>query len=141
MNQHKASLLIADGNERFREALRDYFSDCGFSVSTSEDGVDCLSKLLADKPAVLLIDPCILWGGDGIIPVLHEDLEPPERPEILVLGEEPRERLASRVGLPETKCYERSARMDSLLDVVSSMIALSGVRQSGPDESARNRLV
>lgn len=51
-----ATLLIADGPSPSRDALERFFSQCGFQVETACDGLECLAKVRALEPEVLLVD-------------------------------------------------------------------------------------
>lgn len=66
-------LLIADGDGELSELYAMFFAECGFEVETSAGGVDCLVKLRRLRPAVLLLDRELPWGGgDGILAWLRE---------------------------------------------------------------------
>jgi DNA-binding NtrC family response regulator len=70
----KPILLIADGDAGSRELYQGYLSEHGYLVETASNGVDCLGKLRRVRPAVLVLDLGLRWGGgDGVIALLREN--------------------------------------------------------------------
>lgn len=60
-----ASLLIVDDDANIRDALAEYLGDKGFSVRTAE-GAASMDRLLAEKPADLIILDLMMPGEDGL---------------------------------------------------------------------------
>lgn len=68
------NLLIADGDAELCDLYRQFFTEHGYEVKTSSDGLDCLAKLRQLLPAVLVLDPELHWGGgEGVLAWLRED--------------------------------------------------------------------
>lgn len=80
--------LIADRDRGLAEATRRCLTARGCEVAIATNGLQCLEKLRALAPAVLVLDPEILWGGgDGVLEWLTG--EEPLAPPIVVLLESP----------------------------------------------------
>lgn len=68
------NVLIAEGDAELREAYRRFLRGYGYEVETASDGLDCLEKLRRSRPAVLVLDREIRWGGaDGVLACLREE--------------------------------------------------------------------
>jgi CheY-like chemotaxis protein len=59
-------LLLVDDDERVREGLRDYLTDCGAAVAEASSAREGLSAFLASPPQVLISDLRMPPGEDGI---------------------------------------------------------------------------
>ncbi|MGP0067301.1 MAG: response regulator [Isosphaeraceae bacterium] len=65
-------LLIADGDAELRDIYRRFFVKHEFEVETSPDALDCLEKVRQLKPALLVLDKELRWGGsDGVLALLR----------------------------------------------------------------------
>jgi DNA-binding NtrC family response regulator len=70
----KQTLLIANGDGALCDIYRRFLVECGYAVETSSDGLNCLRKLRQAKPAVLVLDMELRWGGgDGVLAWLREE--------------------------------------------------------------------
>jgi DNA-binding NtrC family response regulator len=70
----KPTVLIAEDDGELSDLYRRYFIRRDYDVETASDGVDCLDKLRLAKPAVLVLDMKIRWGGgDGVLAWLREE--------------------------------------------------------------------
>ena len=82
------SILIADRDRGLAEATRRCLAARGCEGAVATNGLQCLEELRALAPAVLVLDPEILWGGgDGVLEWLTG--EEPLTPPIVVLLESP----------------------------------------------------
>lgn len=127
-----ATLLVADGESPSRDALERFFLGCGFRVETAGDGLECLNKLRSLQPDVLVADLDTPWGGAAaIMGFLHESCYEFKIPAILIVGHAPPEILSQRVGVPESSCFQKPLRMESLLDRVGLAVALLDLRRNG----------
>jgi DNA-binding NtrC family response regulator len=80
----KQTLLIADGNADLCDLCRRSFTERGYEVETSSDGLDCLKKLRQVTPAAFVLDLELRWGGgDGVLAWLREESLMPGIPVIL----------------------------------------------------------
>jgi len=78
------TLLIAEGDAELCDIYRRFLTDRGYKVETSSDGLDCLKKLHRVKPAVLVLDLELRWGGgDGVLARLREEGIAPVMPVVL----------------------------------------------------------
>ena len=70
----KQRLLIADRDADLCELYRRFLADMGYAAEACTDGLDCLAKLRRARPAVLVLDLELLWGGgDGVLAWLREE--------------------------------------------------------------------
>ena len=111
-------LLIADNHVRRRGKLQRYFSSSGFRVLAASNGLECLAKLVALEPDVLVIALEIPWGGgDGVIARLNDGLPVRRKPLILVIGDAPADTLSARTGVAPCNCFfSTPLRSEDLLD-------------------------
>ena len=80
----KQRLLIADRDAELCQVFRRFFTERGYEVEASADGLDCLAKLRQVTPAVLVLDLALLWGGgDGVLAWLREESPAPTIPVLL----------------------------------------------------------
>lgn len=127
-----ATLLIADGDGQNRDTLQRSFSQSGFKVETAADGLECLAKLYAIQPDVLVIELDMPWGGgDGVIARLNDGMMLSKMPAVLVLGVAPVEALAARAGMPRGHCYQKPFELSRLMDSVCQAIAWAEDRRAG----------
>lgn len=67
-------VLIADADVHLAASYREYLEQHGFQVATAADGVECLSQLREEVPAVLVMEPGLPWGGgDGVLEVARDE--------------------------------------------------------------------
>lgn len=68
------TLLIAEGDAALAEVYRKFFGQRGYVVETASDGLDCVEKLRRTRPAVLVLDRELQWGGgDGVLAWLRQE--------------------------------------------------------------------
>ncbi len=78
-------VLIADSDEYLLTWYGDYLMEHGFSVASATSGLDCVKRLRAFEPDVLVLEPDIAWGGgDGVLALMHEHGDVPLVP-VMVL--------------------------------------------------------
>jgi DNA-binding response OmpR family regulator len=66
-------LLVAEGDAELRELYQRLLAVCGYDVETAAHGLECLEKLRRLRPAVLILDRELRWGGsDGVLAWLRE---------------------------------------------------------------------
>ncbi len=53
---NKSTIFLVEDNIDIREIYRLRFEVAGFSVETSENGLDCISRIAEVKPDVILLD-------------------------------------------------------------------------------------
>jgi DNA-binding response OmpR family regulator len=70
----KPALLIADGDVELCDFCHRFFSEEGYEVAIASDGLDCLEKLRRVRPAALVLDLDLRWGGgDGVLAWLRDE--------------------------------------------------------------------
>ncbi len=80
-----ARVLIADPDEYLTDQYRNYFEKRGIAVATAATGLECVERLRAFAPDVLVIEPSIPWGfGDGVLTMMHEEPDIPLFPVIVL---------------------------------------------------------
>src|SRR5262245_61090353 len=71
----KPTVLIADSDAELCATYRRLLNRRGYDVETAADGLDCLEKLRRLRPAVLVLDLGLRWGGaDGVLACLREKI-------------------------------------------------------------------
>jgi DNA-binding response OmpR family regulator len=69
----KPIVLIADSDAELCDRCRRFLGEHGYEVETAPDGLDCLEKLRRVRPAALVLDLDLRWGGgDGVLAWLRE---------------------------------------------------------------------
>jgi DNA-binding response OmpR family regulator len=72
----KPSLLIVDSDAELCHIYWKFLAGRGYDVATASNGPDCIEKLRQARPAVLLLDLELRWGGaDGVLACLREEDE------------------------------------------------------------------
>src|SRR5581483_220998 len=84
-------ILIADKDESLLATYREFLLRDGFDVVTATDGLDCVAKLRAFDPDVLVLEPQLPWGnGEGVLAMMYEEADVPLVPVMILSGcEEP----------------------------------------------------
>ena len=68
------TVLFADGDRDQREIFGEFLSSRGMQVETASDGLECIAKVRAAPPDVLILDAELLWGGgDGVLDWLRKE--------------------------------------------------------------------
>ena len=71
-------VLIADADDQLLRLYSRSLGKRGFHVETARDGLDCVAKLRAFRPDVLVLDPSLPWGaGEGVLAMMYEDVDVP----------------------------------------------------------------
>jgi DNA-binding response OmpR family regulator len=78
-------ILLADCDERLLIAYRQRLEREGFEIETATTAVECLGKLRAFQPDLLVLEPMIRWGyGEGVLCCMREDADVPLVPVIVL---------------------------------------------------------
>ena len=118
-------LLIAEGDLDLRSAYARLCVHRGLSADTVSDGLECLKRLAARPPDVLLVDLDILWGGgDGVVACARDGARGTIRPAIFVTGFESPHVLSRRSGVSVENCIQKPFRVGGLLDLVSAALTM-----------------
>src|SRR5205823_2779004 len=63
-------VLIADSDRGLARLCRRALEGSGSAVETAADGLECLSRLRAFRPNLLVLEPELPWGsGEGVLAV------------------------------------------------------------------------
>jgi DNA-binding response OmpR family regulator len=134
MNQ---TLLIAEGDAELCDVYRRFFAGQGCDVETASDGLDCLAKLRRGKPAVLVLDWELRWGGgDGVLAWLREQGATSGVPVVLMTTAGSPQHPAVFTAPPVVDHLRKPFALTALLESVRSAVA--GTGRGGP--SYRNRV-
>jgi DNA-binding response OmpR family regulator len=76
-------VLVAVPDDALLDAYRNRLAADGFVVESARDGLECVRRLRAVAPDVLVLSTALPWGGgDGVLAVLSED---PHLPHVSVI--------------------------------------------------------
>ena len=134
----KPIVLITDGNTELCEIYSYFLTKHGYEVETSADGLDCLAKLRRAKPAVLVLDQELRWGGsDGVLAWLRDESPTPGIPVILTTTSHSPRLLSELSGPPVMRCLQKPFSLAVLLESVCSAVTAPSARLS-PMPSGRH---
>jgi DNA-binding response OmpR family regulator len=69
-----SAVLIAEGDAELSEVYRKFLRKRGYAVESAASGLDCLEKLRRMRPAVIVLDRELQWGGgDGVLAWLRQE--------------------------------------------------------------------
>lgn len=78
-------VLLADPDRALLDTHEDVLTQHGYQVETAVDGLDCLAKLRAFRPDLLVLEPDLLWGdGAGILTLMYQEPDVPYVPVVVV---------------------------------------------------------
>ena len=67
-------VLIADPDRVLAARYRAALEQGGFETQAAASGLECLARLRAFRPHVLVLEPDLPWGaGEGVLALLRED--------------------------------------------------------------------
>jgi two-component system phosphate regulon response regulator OmpR len=126
----KQTLLIADGDAELCYLYRRFFTERGYEVKTSSDGLDCLEKLRRVEPAVLVLDLELRWGGgDGVLAWLREQSPAPGMPVVLTATAGNPLDMAEFKDPPVVDYLPKPFALTALLESIRSTVANKGRRE------------
>jgi DNA-binding response OmpR family regulator len=83
-------VLIADADDQLLRLYSRSLGKRGFQVETARDGLDCVARLRAFLPHVLVLAPDLPWGaGEGVLAMMYEDLGVPFVPVMALAARYP----------------------------------------------------
>lgn len=119
-------LHFAETDADLRDAYNRLGSARGFRVETSADGFECLRRVGADVPDVLVVNLDIPWGGgDGVLACLRDSSSIPASRPVFVTGDDSPEDLSRRSGIPTDNCFQKPYRVSDLLDSICQTLLVS----------------
>ena len=111
----KPCVLVADGDHKGRESLRRSLELRGYEVETAGDGLECISKIIARLPVMVVLDIDLLWGGaEGVLARLRDDRDMRSIRVILTTDKDKPEELAKLIKDPVVACFRKPLRMKAL---------------------------
>ncbi len=120
----KPTLLVADDDVELCADFRRFLGARGYEVETAADGLDCLAKLRQTRPALLVLDLELLWGGgDGVLAWLREEHFLAGLPVILTATTGCISRAAETLRPPVVKFLPKPFTLSALLETVRAAIA------------------
>jgi DNA-binding response OmpR family regulator len=70
----KPKLVIADSDTDLCHVFQRFLTDRGYEVEIASDGLSCMEKVRRLRPAALMLDRELSWGGgDGVLAWLREE--------------------------------------------------------------------
>lgn len=110
-------LLIAISDAETRDLYSRFFSSAGYDVSMAADGLQCLERIRAEHPDVLVLDQEIPWGGgDGVLELMDHELKD-ELLDVVVVTNDRRRCRSERSVLA---CLEKPCRLSRVLQVIQA---------------------
>jgi CheY-like chemotaxis protein len=114
----KATVLLAEADRALSAVCGRFLTRWGYFVEVVASGLECISRLGARRPDLLILDVEMPWGGDGVLAYLAEE-NPPIPPVILTgtAASAPlRATWSRRLGMPSLdKPFAVAALLDCLL--------------------------
>ena len=122
----KPVLLIADSDAELCELYQQFLGERGYEVALAADGLDCLEKLRRLRPAALVLDLGLHWGGgDGVLAWLRE-----ERAGVAVVLTATGGYHSEHVAPPVVRFLPKPFSLTALLETVR--LAVTGKGPAGP---------
>ena len=117
------TLLIAEDDPRLCDMCQDYLTQSGYRVLTASGGVECVSILRHESPAVIVASVDLLWGGaDGLMDYLRVESRRRPVPAVILTGCTTAENIAALFDMPCAYRYLRKPfLMGTLLDSVRAI--------------------
>lgn len=129
-------VLVADSDK----SLADLYALClrrqGYDVHFAHNGVECWARLQEVRPAALLLEWELPWGGgDGVVSRLREDWPWPEPLVVLTTTAELSPDDFERANLPVNSCLRKPFRLAELESVLRG--ACRGPAVLAPGQTVR----
>src|SRR5678815_3395159 len=103
----KACVLVVDDDRDNREMLSEFLSFSGFDVSSASDGAEALSRAVALRPSVVLMDIALPGIMDGLETTRRIRLEPALKHAVVI----------AVTGLASPDTYQRAIYALSLIHI------------------------
>ena len=126
-------ILIALADETLAEKYTRFFRNSGFRVAQAWNGLDCWDSVQRLRPDAVILDEPLLWGGgDGVVARLREDLSDAGIPVVMLDANraEPEfsdTRLEAEEAFPIVARFPTSYRLSAVLNAL-----VAGLRDFRP---------
>jgi DNA-binding response OmpR family regulator len=127
----KPVILITNGSAELCRIWCYFLAKRGYEAETAADALDCLAKLRRLKPAVLVLDLDLRWGGSGgVLACLREDSQMPWVPVVLTAAAGSTELPSELLQPPVVQCLHKPFSLTALLESVHSTRSMPCARSS-----------
>jgi DNA-binding response OmpR family regulator len=118
----KTRLLMADTDGASAGLARAYLTHAGFQVEMAANTSECLSKLRARSPDLLLLDWALPGGGGNEILAELRTADGPRVPVVMMAEMMPFNALSNLRKPPVVRCIRRPIRIAALCDCLNSVL-------------------
>ncbi len=133
-------LLIADADRSLLVCYADYLSARGYQVATAADALECLDRLRELHADLLVLDPCLPWGGgDGVLAVMQEDASIGPIPVIVVTSRRDPGQLYRLAAYPISDLQFKPLGARRLVERIAAVLGPRRLRTTGAREAVRGR--
>jgi DNA-binding response OmpR family regulator len=120
----KPILLIADNDTKLCALYQRFLSEQGFEVETASNGLECLEKLCHVRPAALVLDLELHWGGgEGVLARLNEGNGAAEVAVVLTATTGSLSDLPEDLQMPVVQILHKPFSLLALLEAVRAAVA------------------
>ena len=134
----RPTILIAEGDADLCDFYQRSLTRRGYQVETALDALDCLNKVSALRPAVLVLDLELRWGGaDGVLAWLRQESALSTVAVILMGSANSPLHVAEDLAPPVVRFLPKPLAVAALLDSVRA--ALAEEWRTGPFHLERAR--
>jgi DNA-binding NtrC family response regulator len=131
-------VLIADPDIALLTMYRQSLQRYGFEVASASGGVECVARLRAFRPEVLVLEPDLLWGkGEGVLAVMRSEPELAWISVILLCAGLSMDELNTLVHPPVQACYRKPLMPWQLADGIWRLLNPDSPRPGAEAETAR----
>jgi carbon storage regulator CsrA len=135
-------LLIADADRSLLVCYADYLSERGYQVATAADALECVERLGELRPDLLVLDPCLPWGGgDGVLAVMQEDATIEPIPVIVVTYRRDPGQLYRLATYPISDLQFKPLGPRRLAERIAAVLGSRPLRAVGGREAVRGRTI
>ena len=135
----KMRVMVAGCDDWLQVTARQYLERSGCQVVTADDALDCIEKVLANPPDVIVVQDGLLWGNsDGLLERLRDEPDVAGKPVLLILDESSGEDISQISKAPVVACLRRPFPMSELLPRLTSL-ASDGVARDGAAAAPQQR--
>jgi carbon storage regulator CsrA len=79
-----ARILVADPEPCLANSYRQFLARRGFQTAVASNALECVTRLRAEVPDILILDPDLPWGGGGgVLALMREDYTVPLVPTLI----------------------------------------------------------